>query len=89
MTGPHEGAPRTKPYILRPQAREDRRSEVHYYRQEAGTAVADKLVKAMAKALQDLERNPYIGSPTLGRLLGIDELRTYDCLKKMPPRIRS
>jgi len=77
MTGPREGAPRTKPYVLRPQAREDRRSEVRYYRQEAGTAVADKLVKAMAKALQDLERNPSIGSPTLGRLLGIAELRTW------------
>jgi toxin ParE1/3/4 len=31
----------------------------------------------MAKALQDLERNPSIGSPALGRLLGIDELGTW------------
>ena len=77
MTGPHEGAPRTKLYVLRPQAREDRRAEVLYYRKEAGAAVADKLAKAMAKALQDLERNPSIGSPTLGKLLGIDELRTW------------
>ncbi len=76
MTGPRKGAPRTKPYVLRPQAREDRRAEVHYHRQEAGAAVADKLVKAMAKALQDLERNPSIGSSVLGRLLGIDGLRT-------------
>jgi toxin ParE1/3/4 len=50
---------------------------VHCYRKEAGAAVADKLVKAMAKALQDLERNPSIGSPALGKLLGIDELRTW------------
>lgn len=77
MTGPREGAPRTKPYVLRPQARDDRRSEARYYRQEAGAAVADPLVKAMAKALQDLERNPSICSPALGRLLGIDELRTW------------
>lgn len=77
MTGPREGASRTKPYVLRPQAREDRRSEVHYHRQEAGAAVADKLVKAMAKALQDRERNPSIGLPSLGRLLGIDELKTW------------
>ena len=77
MTGPREAAPRTKAYVLRPQAREDRRSELHYYRREAGAAVADKLVKAMAKALQDLERNPSIGSPALGTLLGIDELRTW------------
>jgi toxin ParE1/3/4 len=50
---------------------------VRYYRQVAGASVADKLVKAMAKALQDLECNPSIGSPALGRLLGIDELRTW------------
>lgn len=77
MTIPPGEAPRTKPYVLRPQAREDRRAEVHHYRQEAGAAVAGKLVKAMAKALQDLERNPSIGSPTLGKLLGIEELRTW------------
>lgn len=77
MSGLRKGSPRTKPCVLRPKAREDRRSEVHYYRQEAGAAVADKLVKAMAKALQDLERNPSIGSPALGKLLGIDELRTW------------
>ena len=77
MTGPRAGASRTRPYVLRSQAREDRRSEVHDHRQEAGAAVADKLVKAMAKALQDLERNSSIGLPSRGRLLGIDELRTW------------
>ena len=50
---------------------------MHYYRQKAGGAVANKLVKAMAKALQDLERNPSIGPPAQGRLLGIDELTTW------------
>ena len=60
MTGPHEGAPRTKPYVLRP-----------------GDSVAAKLMKAMAKALVDLELNPPIGSPTMGRVLSIDELRTW------------
>ena len=39
--------------------------------------VADKRAKAMAQALQDLERNPPIGSQSLRRLLGIDELRTW------------
>lgn len=77
MTGPHEGAPRAKPCLLRPQAREDRGSQVHGYGQAAGAAVTNKLVPAMAKALQDLERNPAIGSPSLGRLLGIDALRTW------------
>ncbi len=36
-----------------------------------------KLVKALAKTLQELERHPAIGSPTLGQVLGIDELRTW------------
>ena len=31
----------------------------------------------MAKALQDLERNPSIGSPSVGRLLGINAVRTW------------
>jgi toxin ParE1/3/4 len=66
-----------KPCVLRPKAREDRRSEVRYYRTEAGPAVAEKLVGALAKALRELERHPSIGSPTLGKALGIDELRTW------------
>ena len=77
MTGPREGTPRIKPYVLRPEAREDRRAEVRYYRQEAGAAVAEKLLEAMAQALEELSRNPSIGSPTLGQLLGIEALRTW------------
>jgi toxin ParE1/3/4 len=77
VTGSHEGAPRTKSYVLRPKAREDRRAEVRYYRQEAGAAVAEKLVEAMAQALEELSRNPSIGSPTLGQLLGIEAPRTW------------
>lgn len=69
--------PRRKPYVLRPRAREDRRTEVLYYRKQAGAAVAQKLVQAMAKALQDLEHNPAIGSPTLGKMLGVESLRTW------------
>ena len=69
---PARGAPRTKPYGLRPQARKDWRSEVHHYRQEAGAAVANKLVKAMAKALQNLARNPSIGLPAPPRPLCVD-----------------
>lgn len=66
-----------KPCRLRPLAREDRRAEVHYYRQEAGSAVAGRLVKALAGAQHGLERNPAIGSPTLGKLLNIEGLRTW------------
>lgn len=77
MTARREDVAPSKRCVLRPMARDDRRIEVRYYRQEAGAAVADKLIKAMAKALQELGRNPAIGSPTLGQLLGIAELRTW------------
>ena len=66
-----------KPYRLRPRAREDRRAELVFYRQEAGAQVAAKLVEAMAKALVALELNPAIGSPTLGKVIGVDGLRRW------------
>ena len=66
-----------KPYFLRPQAREDRRNQVRYYRKEAGAKVAGRLVAALRKALQDLERQPRIGSPALGLELGLDGMRIF------------
>jgi toxin ParE1/3/4 len=77
VTESREGTSRIKPCVLRPQAREDRRAEVRYYREQAGATVAGKLIKAMAEALEELSRNPSIGSPTLGQLLGIEALRTW------------
>jgi len=52
-------APRIEPYVLRPKAREDRRAEVRYYRQEAGAAVAEKLIEATAPALEELTQCLY------------------------------
>ena len=66
-----------KPYRLRPRARADRRAEVVYYRKEAGAKVAAKPVEAMSKALAELELNPAIGSPTLGKAIGVEGLRTW------------
>jgi toxin ParE1/3/4 len=66
-----------KPYVLRPLARDDRRSEVRYYRNEAGARVALRLVDALAEALEQISRNPAMGSPDLGRELGITGLRTW------------
>jgi toxin ParE1/3/4 len=66
-----------KPYVLRPLARDDRRSEVRYYREEAGARVALRLVYALAEALEQISRNPGIGSPTLGQELGIPGMRTW------------
>lgn len=63
--------------VLRPLARQDRRDEVRYYRDEAGSVVAAKLVAALKKALQTLQRQPAIGSPALGQELGVPQLRTW------------
>ena len=66
-----------KPAILRPQAGHDRQAEVRYYRREAGSIVAVRLVKATNAALDQIELDPGIGSPALGRLLDVPELRTW------------
>jgi toxin ParE1/3/4 len=66
-----------KPYVLRPLARDDRRSEVRYYRDEADARVALRLVDALAEAPEQISRNPGMGSPALGQELGITGLRTW------------
>ena len=65
------------PVRLRPRARQDRRDEVRWYRDEAGSRIAAQLVRALQKALVALQQNPEIGSPSLGREIGIDGLRTW------------
>jgi toxin ParE1/3/4 len=67
----------TKPCLLRPLASQDRRDEIRYYRKEAGSVIAMKLVDSLQKALLELERNPAIGSPVMGQALGIDGLRVW------------
>lgn len=66
-----------KPLRLGRQARDDRRHEVRYYREHAGTSAALKLTSAFHKAFQTLQRHPALGSPALGRELGIPDLRTW------------
>ena len=66
-----------KPAVLRPQALRDQQGEVRYYRKQRGTRVAVKLANATNAALDQIELNPGIGSPTLGTLLGIPGLRTW------------
>jgi toxin ParE1/3/4 len=70
-----------KPALLRPQAQRDRQSEIRYYRKEAGTKVAVKLVNATNAALDQIEVEPGIGSPVLGKILGIPGLRTWRVTK--------
>ena len=70
-----------KAAVLRPQALRDQQGEVRYYRNEGGTRVAVKVAKATTAALDQIELDPGIGSPTLGRLLGIPGLRTWRVAK--------
>ena len=70
-----------KPAILRPQARRDRQLELRYYRKEAGSKVAVRLVAATNAALDQIELDPGIGSPLLGAVLGIPDLRTWRVTK--------
>jgi toxin ParE1/3/4 len=66
-----------KPAVLRPQARLDQEGEVRYYRKQAGTKVALQLVRKTNAALDQLELDPGIGSPAIGRLVGVAGLRTW------------
>lgn len=70
-----------KPAILRPQALRDRQIEVRYYRKKAGSKVAVRLVNATNAALDRIELDPGIGSPVLGKALGIPGLRSWKVSK--------
>jgi toxin ParE1/3/4 len=63
--------------LLRPRAERDRESEIRYYRRQGGARLALQLVAATGTALDQIELEPAIGSPTLGKTLGIPELRTW------------
>ncbi len=65
-----------KPAVLRPQAFRDQQGEVRYYRKEGGTRLAVKVAKATNEALDQIELEPGMGSPRLGKLLDIPGLRT-------------
>ena len=66
-----------KPAVLRPQALRDQQGEVRYYRKEGGTRLALKVAKATNEALDQVELEPGLGSPRLGKVLGIPGLRTW------------
>jgi len=70
-----------KPALLRPQALRDQQGEARYYRKEAGTRLAVRVVKATNEALDQIELEPGMGSPRLGKLLGIAGLRTWRVAK--------
>ena len=66
-----------KPALLRPQALRDQQGEVRYYRKEGGARAAVKVVKATNDALDRIELDPGIGSPVVGKRLGIPGLRAW------------
>ncbi len=70
-----------KPAVLRPQAQRDQLTEVRYHRKKAGSRVAVRLVNATSAALDQIELEPGIGSPSLGMILRIPELRTWRIAK--------
>lgn len=70
-----------KPAVLRPQALRDQQGEVRYYRKAGGTRVAVKVVKVMNAVLDQVELDPGIGSPMLGKRLGVPGLRTWRVAK--------
>ena len=70
-----------KPAVLRPQALRDQQGEVRYYREEGDTRVAVKVARATNAALDQIELDPGIGSPTLGKLLGTPGLRIWRVAK--------
>ena len=63
--------------MLRPQALRDQQGEVRHYRKQGDTRLAVKVAKATNAALDQVELEPGMGSPGLGKLLGISGLRTW------------
>ena len=71
-----------KPAILRPQALRDQQGEVRATNRKEGAApAAVRVVKATNAALDQIERDPGIGSPVLEKRLGIAGLRTWQVAK--------
>lgn len=70
-----------KPAVLRPQALRDQQYQARCYRKDAGPPLAVKAVKAINAALDQIEFDPGIGSPLMGKVLGIAGLRTWHVTK--------
>jgi toxin ParE1/3/4 len=66
-----------KQALLREKARHDLRHQLAYYRREASQKVALQLRTVAQSSIQFLEKNPGVGTPTLGKELDIENLRTW------------
>ena len=66
-----------KPARVRPAAITDRLSGARYFRDVAGSAVAERCLTSKRAALGRIEANPAIGSPAHGISLDIPGLRSW------------
>lgn len=66
-----------KPARVRPAAFTDRLSGARYFRDVAGSAVAERFLSSTRAALERIEANPAIGSPAHGISLEIPGLRSW------------
>jgi toxin ParE1/3/4 len=67
---------KTKPAILRDQARRDVESAAEFYAANAGEAVAIRFADAAEDAFGAVSRHPASGSPRYGHELGVPGLRS-------------
>jgi toxin ParE1/3/4 len=66
-----------KSALFREQAKRDLRYQLAYYRREASEKVAMQLRTVAESSVRLLEQNPGLGSPTLGKELEIENLRSW------------
>ncbi len=61
---------------LRPLAEPDLVERSGYYRHEGGDALGQRFFDAAIESLRLIERMPGIGSPRIGKMCGVDGLRS-------------
>jgi toxin ParE1/3/4 len=66
-----------KPAKLRPQAEQDLVDTARYYAQVGGSTFGEKMFDAALAALETIQHEPGIGSPRIGQLCDIPELRAW------------
>lgn len=66
-----------KPAALRPQAKRDLADQAEYYARQGGVRLGDEFLAAALAALAQVQAEPGMASPRLGRLLGLPGLRAW------------
>ncbi|RZS57204.1 type II toxin-antitoxin system RelE/ParE family toxin [Sphaerotilus mobilis] len=63
--------------MLRPRAEEDLVELARHYAREGGIALGERVFDAAVAALEAIERMPAMGSPRLGQLCDIPDMRSW------------